>query len=144
MDFNKGETLYINDVQIYYVYLNSPDSEFGAEWSVHAKVSDDKAQELRDLGFNVKDGNLVKAKRKVVTGDGKQQAPPKVVGLDGKTKFDGYVGAGSNVNLEVWCKKYKISNHVSMFLNAVQVLEAVDAEAEADNSPSTTGFGDLS
>lgn len=136
-DFTKGVEMIIHDVEFSYVYLDpqNPDTKYGAEWSVTVKLDDKRAKEYKKAGFNVRDDGSMKIKKKAVTANGKQQAPPIVVGLDGRTQIEGSeVGPGSRGNVKAFCKIYK-DNIVSAFINAVQVT---------DLKQMSSGFEDLS
>jgi len=106
--FVAGTVVTLEQVSLKYVHLVTPDTEYQEEWSVHCKIDPSAVEEMRDIGFNVReddgDGTYwLKVKRKVRTRAGKTQSPP-VVQMDDGTPVTQEPGTGTIADVHLWCK----------------------------------------
>ncbi len=139
-DFKKGAEFVLENVEVMWAYLQSPDTEYEHAWKIDCILGADMAESMKAAGFNVteKKGNqILTVKKKCVTRDGKEQKAPRVVGRDGKTLFTEEVGNGSTCNILVYGKEWEVSGKsgTAAYLSAVQVKEHVARDGG--------GFGNL-
>jgi len=133
----KGYTnIKLSNIECHWLHLDEPDTAFGNnKWCLEMRLDDGIAQQLRDIGFIVKDKidlstqevkgkNVLKAKKEVVTQKGKVQMKPSVVGPDGKTPWTEPMGNGTICNLHLSFKAWFVNGvwQMSMYIDAVQVV----------------------
>lgn len=123
----------LSNVVCFWVHLDTPDTAFGNnKWCLEMRLEDEVAEQMKAIGFDVKDKvkdgvttkNVLKAKKEVLTRAGKEQTKPKVVGPDGRTLFTDKIGNGSVLNLQLSCKAWPINGawQLSCYVDAAQVV----------------------
>ncbi len=131
---DKPRNVLITDVEINYPRLDTPVNPFGTPiYEVQiATTSADKAQEMRDMGLNVKerDGKFtVSAKRNAQRRDGSDNGKVRVVDAQ-KMPMENVrtIGNGSTGNVILWQYPYDAAGRkgVSASLTAIQVTNLVE------------------
>ena len=134
--FIKGDEFTIQRCKVKWamVQADRPDTKYEHCWKCNIILDEEWKDNLLKSGFKVhqdKDGDWVLVvKRKCKTRDGKTQSPPKVVGIDGRTKVEDAVGNGSLCNIIVYAKYQTVNSKTTLqaYLNAIQVLDLVPYE----------------
>lgn len=117
-------------------HLNEPDI---TEWDpigkfkVNAIISDEVAEEMKYVGFNVKknkdDQQYVQPKRKVALGK------PIVVDTDGNPVDASKIGNGTIATIECTCKHFKIGGNESLpiYIEKVIIEDLVEYEGGSES-----------
>ena len=131
-DYVKGVEFPLNNVKVIWadIMADSPDTKYEACWKLDAVLEKGMAKSMEAAGFGVKekDGEFtLTIKKKCRTKAGKEQAPPSVVGRDGRTPFTEDVGNGSVCNVIVFAKYNEVKGitYLTPYLNGVQVVDHV-------------------
>ena len=142
----------LTNVKVFWAKVHEPDTKYEHKWCVDIHLEDALAEELKKLGFDIKDKtnkdgtvtkNLFKVSKKCRTAKGVENKPPQVVGQDGKTPFTEQIGNGSIVNLNLSAKAWPIKGTwiLSAYLDGVQVVDPVeyggfdDVSGDTDDAP---------
>ena len=130
----------LNGIETLYAFLFTPDTKYESCWKATLVLPDEMAESMRKVGFNVRtkefDGelkNIIVAKRKTHTRDGKAMYPPKVydAGTEGSDPQawpkDVAIGNGSICNFIVAARYVEVGGktRLPLYLNQVQVVEHV-------------------
>lgn len=128
----------LDNVEIYYAFLFKPDTKYESCWKATIILPDSLALEMKNLGFNVRDKKfgdetkqVIVAKRKTHTREGKAMYPPKVVDAGTADSDPQYwdenvgIGNGSVCNLKVAARYVDVGGktRLPLYLNSVQVVE---------------------
>lgn len=131
-EFVEGMVFILKEVKCKWAKVHEPDDRYEEKWTITAVLDNKLAEDLEDVGFNIKidgDGDKVlEVKTKVNKKNGTKNKAPQVVGSDGRTPFTDNIGNGSTVNIKVYAKYMTVSGKefLPAYLNAVQVIDHVE------------------
>jgi len=133
----------ISGAEIGWSHLVKPDLYMGDEkWIVDLNLDPKTAKECKDMGFDLKTvkdpnkntvENVLKAKKKTKDKNGAPQAPPTIVGLDGRTPFTEEIGYGTRANVKISVRAWEVFDREAggkiwklfAYIDAVQVVDHV-------------------
>ena len=140
-DFIKGKIVTFPNLEVEWCHVTKPDTGFGkSQWEITCRLPDSLAEEMREVGFNVKkksemkkykagdpDYYFIVAYRKTQTSKGQQLDPPKIFERDGRTLNTGLIGNGSILNVKVSAKYIEVSGETKLpcRLISAQIVELV-------------------
>ena len=123
-------------VPVYYSYFFNPDTKYESVWKTTLQLTADQAAGMAKVGFNVKQkdfGNgmvdIITAKRKTHTREGKAMFPPRIFGPDAKPWDETVlIGNGTIMNLKVGAVYREVNGNTSLplYLNSGQVVTLVE------------------
>ena len=120
----------IKNVKCRWAHVQKPDDRFGEPvYKIDLILSEDQADEMRDIGFNVrtKEGeHFITAKMKAKTPNGDERKPPTLVYDDG-TEVEEYIGNGSTVTVSCSAKYVTVAGKtfLPLYFNKVTVHDLV-------------------
>ena len=109
--------------------ITQPNTRFEPKYCIDVVLDDDKAQELKDEGYTIKekaDGPTITINRKVNGPNGRIRAAPALMDAQ-KNTLDCLIGNGSKVKVQArpWEMNRNGQDFKGFELEAVQVLELV-------------------
>ncbi len=124
--------------EAYWASITTPNTKFTPMYQVNLAVDDQVAKEFKSRGFHTKEIEgkpTISFKRKVARKDGGVNEAPRLVDKF-KNPIDQAVGNGSTVNVQYreWETTNKYGTFKGLDLQAVQVVELVESEAQPDGA----------
>tara|TARA_R110000744_G_scaffold121952_1_gene226829 strand:- start:1672 stop:2103 length:432 start_codon:yes stop_codon:yes gene_type:complete len=118
--------------------ITQPNTRFEPKYCIDVVLTDDKAQELKDEGYTIKDksdGPTITINRKVNGPNGRIREAPELVDAQ-KNTLNCLVGNGSKVKVLVraWEMNRNGQDFKGLELLAVQVVKLVPYEPQASDS----------